>query len=83
MNCFYQHIPCLVCLDSGAESNLASKRFVDKLGVRILPPSNQGAVQADQTTPLDVVGEIKDVILKRGAQTFTLDALVTRSTPEI
>ncbi len=79
MNCFYQQIPCLMCLDSGAESNLASERFVKYLGVRMLPPSNQGAVQADQRTPLDIVGEIKDVLLKHGSETFILDALVTRS----
>ena len=79
MNCFYKQIPCLMCLDSGAESNLASARFVKYLGVRMLPPSNQGAVQADQRTPLDIVGEIKDVLLKHGSETFILDALVTRS----
>ena len=79
MNCFYEHIPTLVCLDSGAESNLVSKRFIEYLGLKISPPSNQGAVQADQTTPLDIVGEIKNIQLKRGAHTFTLDALVTRS----
>ena len=79
MNCFYEQIPTVVCLDSGAESNLVSKRFIDYLGLRISPPSNQGAVQADQRTPLDIVGEIKDVQLKRGSHIFTLDALVTRS----
>ena len=79
INCFYHHIPCLVCLDSGAESNLISQRFVSYLGLCMGPPSNQGAVQADQRTPLDIVGEVKKVELKHGAETFTLDALVTRS----
>ena len=36
MNCFYEHIPSLVCLDSGAESNLVSKRYIDYVGVHIL-----------------------------------------------
>ncbi len=50
INCFHDQIPCLVCLDSGAESNLASQRFVEYVGLPISPPSNQGAVQADQRT---------------------------------
>ena len=78
INCFYQEIPARVCLDSGAESNMMSKRFAIYIGVSIRP-SGQGAVQADEKTPLDIIGEVKGIILKRGAHDFTFDGLVTKS----
>ena len=65
-------------MDSGAESNMMSQRFAVYIGVTIRP-SSQGAVQADETTPLDIIGEVKGVILKRGAHNFTFDGLVTKN----
>ena len=78
INCFYMEIPCRVCLDSGAESNMMSHRFALYIGISIRP-SRQGAVQADEKTPLDIIGEVKGIILKRGAHNFTFDGLVTRN----
>jgi hypothetical protein len=76
MNCFYNEIPAVLCLDSGAESNLVSKRFARYARLDI-QPTQQGAVQADEKTPLDTIGEVKGVVLTRGPHKFNLDALVT------
>ena len=76
MNCFYNEIPVVLCLDSGAESNLVSRRFARYARLDI-GPTKQGAVQADEKTPLNTVGEVKSVVLTRGSHKFTLDALVT------
>ena len=77
MNVFYNEIPTRLCLDSGAESNLMSERFAIYISIPI-QRTNQGAVQADESTPLNVIGEVKGITLKRGANVFTLDALVTK-----
>ena len=76
LKCFINHLPVLVCLDSGAESSLMSKRFADDAGIPI-KRATQGAVQADAKSPLDIVGEVLNVLLTRGAHVFRLDALVT------
>ena len=34
-------------------------------------------MQADETTPLKIVGEVKDLSITRGPHSFVLDALVT------
>ena len=78
MNCFYNEIPARICLDSGAESNMMSQRFASYIRVEIRS-SGQGAVQADETTPLDVIGEVKGILLKRGAHVFSFDGLVTKN----
>ena len=78
INCFYLEIPARVCLDSGAESNMMSHRFALYIGISIRP-SRQGALQADERTPLDIIGEVKGIILKRGAHSFKFDGLVTRN----
>ena len=77
MNVFYNEIPVRLCLDSGAESNLMSHRFAIYIEVAV-EPTRQGAVQADESTPLNIIGEVKGITLKRGAHSFSLDALVTR-----
>ena len=77
MKCFYGHVPITLCLDSGAESNMISLRVCTQMGLRP-GPTNQGATQADQTTALNVVGEISEVDIKKGSHTFKLDALVIR-----
>ena len=77
MNVFYNEVPTRLCLDSGAESNLMSKRFAIYIQVDI-KPTRQGAVQADESTPLNIIGEVKGITLKRGAHNFSLDALVTK-----
>ena len=78
LNCFYGHFPVVMCLDTGAESSLISERFAKFVGLDI-HPATQGAVQADVTTPLTIVGEVKDITIVRGPHTFTFDALVTKT----
>ena len=77
MNCFYNEFPAMLCLDSGSESNLISQRYADYIGLNI-SSSKQGAVQADVSTPLEIIGEVKNMSLKRGPHKFTFDALVTK-----
>ncbi len=74
---FLEHITVIVCLDTGAESNLVSLRWVNENRIP-LHRATQGAVQADAHTPMGIVGEIKGVVLTRGPHKFTLDALVTQ-----
>jgi hypothetical protein len=79
MSCFYNHYPAQICLDTGSESNLISERFAHHAGIPILRQNvHQGAVQADTNSKLDIVGEVKDAKVRRGAHVFTLDALVTK-----
>ena len=40
--------------------------------------TDQGAVQADEKTPLTVLGEVSGIKLNKGAFVFTLDALVVK-----
>ena len=75
MQCFYKQFPAAVCLDCGAESSLISESFAKCIGIKI-QPTLQSAVQADVKTPLNIIGEIKNVPITRGSHTFTLDALV-------
>ena len=77
LNCMYKHFPVRLCLDTGAESNLVSKRYA-ALTAMIIQPSRQGAVQADEKTPLEVVGEVKIKIVC-GSHVFNLEALVTKT----
>ena len=77
LSCMYRQFPARVCLDSGAESNLMSHRFAQSTGINIAP-SSQRAVQADESTPLQVVGEVK-VCLSFGSHVLKLEALVTKS----
>ena len=76
LNCFLDHIQVLVCLDTGAESNLISQRFVEDNEIPVYR-ATQGAVQADAKTPLGIIGEVKGVVLTRGPYRFVLDALVS------
>ena len=78
LRCFFNHFPVLVCLDCGAEASLMSKRFANETGIPIKRAS-QGAVQADARSHLDIVGEVCNVSLVRGAHVFLLDALVTEN----
>ena len=80
MSCFFNHYPASVCLDSGSESCLVSERFAKQAGMNISTQSvNQGAVQADSSSKLDIIGEVKNVVLRNGSHTFSLDALVCRN----
>ena len=76
LKCFLLQFPVFVCLDTGAESNLISKRFALLVGVQIYSAS-QGAVQADAKSPLEIVGEVRNLTLVRGPYNFSFDALVT------
>ena len=76
LKCFVMQFPVFVCLDTGAESNLMSRRFAESARLDIFD-ATQGAVQADAKTSLEVFGEVRGVILTRGPYSFTLDALVT------
>ena len=80
MNCFYNHYPAEVCIDTGAESSLISERFASYVGIPIQQQSvRQNAVQADATSRLDIIGEAKNVKIRRGSHVFEFDALVTRN----
>ena len=74
----YRQLSVRVCLDTGAESNFISYKFAMFAQIRVSPAS-QGAMQADQKTSLNVVGEVKNVRLTYGIHTFKLDALVTEN----
>ena len=76
LKCYIGHFLVWVCLDSGAESSLISQRFAVSIGLSI-KKATQGAVQADAKSPLDIVGEVTDVVVTRGSHSFVLDALVT------
>ena len=76
LKCFVGHFMVWVCLDSGAESSLISKRFAISIGLTI-KRATQGAIQADAKSPLEIVGEVSDVTITRGPHSFILDALVT------
>ena len=78
MQCFYRHIPVCLLLDSGAESNLISESKALSLDLQI-SSTKQGALQADESTPLKIVGEVKSVTLNKGAHVFVMDALVVKS----
>jgi hypothetical protein len=79
LQCFYDHYPIRMCLDTGSESNLVSERFALHAGMPISTQKvHQGAVQADANSRLDVIGEVKNICVRRGSRVFTLDALVTK-----
>lgn len=76
LKCYIEHVVVWVCLDSGAESSLISRRFAVSIGLSI-KRATQGAVQADAKSPLNIVGEVNNVVVTRGSHSFILDALVT------
>ena len=79
MACFYNHYPAQICLDTGSESDLVSERFAVFCGMPIMTQNvHQGAVQADTNSKLDIVGEVKNIRVRRGSHVFKLDALVTK-----
>ena len=41
--------------------------------------TNQSALQADEITPLNVIGDVTGVKINKGSFVFTLDALVIKS----
>ena len=72
MQCVFNQFPATVCIDTGAESCLISQRFVNAVGIPYQSP-NHVAVQADVT-----ISEVRNVLITRGAHTFTFDALVVK-----
>ena len=40
--------------------------------------TTQGALQADEKTPLAVIGEVTGIKISKGAYVFTLDALIVK-----
>ena len=77
MQCFYRHIPVSLCLDTGAESNLISESVAKMMDLQI-GPTKQGALQADEKTPLAVLGEVTGVKINKGAFVFVFDGLVVQ-----
>ncbi len=77
LSCFYKHHPVCVCLDCGAESNFISIRCAKNLNLVVMK-GTQGALQADAKTPLTVVGEVRDLVLTRGALTLVFEGLVVK-----
>ena len=78
MQCFYKHIPVSLCLDTGAEANLVSSLVANRMDLQY-SKTKQGALQADEKTPLAVIGEVTNVKIAKGAYVFTLDALIIDS----
>ena len=78
MLCFYKHTPVSLCLDTGAEANLISVLVARSMNLQY-SKTDQGALQADEKTPLKVVGEVTNIKITKGAFTFNLDALVVQS----
>lgn len=78
MQCFYRHVAISLCLDTGAETNLISEKVIRLMNIQY-SKTDQGALQADEKTPLDVVGEVTGVKINKGAFVFTLDALVIKT----
>ena len=76
LNCFVGQLAVRVCLDSGAESSMISERIARQINLDV-GPATQGAVQADEISPLRVIGEVKNVKLTYGPHTFRFDGLVT------
>lgn len=66
------HYSALVCIDTGADSNLISERFVLFFGM-LIKSTSQGASQADGKTPLQTIE------VHRGTHIFHLEILVVRS----
>ena len=77
MQCFFNQFPATVCIDTGAESSLIIQRFANAVGIPY-QSTNHVAVQADVKTPLNTIGEVRNVSITRGAHTFTFDALVVK-----
>lgn len=77
MQCFYRHIPISLCLDTGAESNLISEQIAKIMNLQY-SKTDQGALQADEKTPLAVIGEVSGIKINKGAYVFTLDALIIK-----
>ena len=77
LHCFYAHIPICLLLDSGAESNLIGEATCVLMGLKY-SKTTQGAQQVDMKTPLPILGEVSGVKISKGANVFTLDALVTK-----
>ena len=77
MQCFYRHMPISLCLDTGAESNLMSGSIARSLDIPYTK-TDQGALQADEKTPLAVIGEVTGIKINKGAFVFTLEALVVK-----
>ena len=78
MQCFYRHVAISLCLDTGAETNLISETITKLLDLQY-SKTNQSALQADEITPLNVIGEVTGVKINKGSFVFTLDALVIKS----
>ena len=78
LQCFYRHIPVCLLLDTGAESNLIGESIALSLELRIFA-TKQGALQADETTPLKIIGEVRDILFNKGPHVFSMDALVVKS----
>ena len=76
MQCFYGHIPIMLTVDTGAEITIMSMDTCRLMGLSLVP-SNQGANQVDNKTPLPVLGEVKGVKINKGSHVFILDSLVT------
>ena len=76
LKCFYKHHPVIVVLDTGAESNLVSERCVRELELS-MSSSTQGAVMADRTAELTVLGEVVFMIV-RGSYELECEALVVK-----
>ena len=70
-------MPISLCLDTGAESNLMSGSIARSLDIPYTK-TDQGALQADEKTPLAVIGEVTIIKINKGAFVFTLDALVVK-----
>ena len=74
LHAFHGAYPLRLTLDSGAESNMISSTIARFIKAKVVP-SRHKAVQADESIPLNVAGEMHTCVT-RGNIIMSLDALV-------
>ena len=77
LDMFYDHHTVRIVIDSGATGNMIRHSAVKRLGVRI-QKSSQSASQADGTSPLTVLGEVRMDLTHDGLH-HTFEGLVVEN----
>ncbi|PFX16773.1 hypothetical protein AWC38_SpisGene18921 [Stylophora pistillata] len=77
LGAFYMQQPVRLTLDTGAETSMIKASLAHKLNLNIVK-SNQKALLADGTTPLNVIGE-DHITLSRTKMKLTLEVLVVEN----
>ena len=74
LDMFYAHHPVRITIDSGATGNMIRHTVIQRLGCQVAP-SSQSVHQADDSSPLHVVGETR-FPFTCGGHTFIFEGLV-------